>query len=91
MLAHVERAGLEIPNDLRIRLSARQTQHAHAGAVRTRVIKNVSNAMTQARVPFIVLKGAALAHLVYDDPRLPPMRDVDLLVRARPTDVRSTS
>ena len=32
-------------------------------------------------MPFLVLKGAALAHLVYGDPRLRPMRDVDLLIR----------
>ncbi len=37
--------------------------------------------MVQAGVPFLVLKGAALAHLVYSDPRLRPMRDVDLLIR----------
>jgi hypothetical protein len=41
----------------------------------------VARAMAQARVPFLVLKGAALAHLVYDDPRLRPMRDIDLLIR----------
>ena len=85
VLAHVERTGLEIPDDLRARLSARRTQHAHAAAVRTRVIEDVSHAMAQAGVPFLVLKGAALAHLVYDDPRLRPMRDVDLLVRKADT------
>jgi len=37
--------------------------------------------MAKAGVPFLVLKGAALAHLVYGDPRLRPMRDVDLLIR----------
>jgi hypothetical protein len=42
--------------------------------------------MAQAGVPFLVLKGAALAHLVYGDPRLRPMRDVDLLIRKRDAD-----
>ena len=42
---------------------------------------DVARAMAQAGVPFLVLKGAALAHLVYGDPRLRPMRDVDLLIR----------
>ena len=81
VLAHIERAGLAIPADLRARLRARQTQHAHAAAVRTRVVSDVDCAMAQAEVPFLVLKGAALAHLVYGDPRLRPMRDVDLLIR----------
>lgn len=30
----------------------------------------------------LVLKGAAMAHLVYPQPVLRPMRDLDLLVRA---------
>ena len=81
VLAHIERTGLTIPADLRARLRARRTQHAHAAAVRTRVVADVGCAMAQAGVPFLVLKGAALAHLVYDDPRLRPMRDVDLLIR----------
>jgi hypothetical protein len=81
VLAHLERTGLAIPADLRARLRARTTQHAHAAAVRARVIATVVGALKQEGVPFLVLKGAALAHLVYSDPRLRPMRDVDLLVR----------
>ena len=81
VLAHIERAGLAIPADLRARLRARRTQHAHAAAVRTRVFADIDCAMAQAGVPFLVLKGAALAQLVYADPRLRPMRDVDLLIR----------
>src|SRR5688572_23898151 len=81
VLAHLGRTGLAIPGDLHARLAARRTQHAHAAAVRMRIVADVADAMAQAGVPFLVLKGAALAHLVYDDPRLRPMRDVDLLVR----------
>jgi len=81
VLAHIERTGLSIPDDLRSRLVARRTQHAHAGAVRARVVADVGRAMAQAEVPFLVLKGAALAHKVYGDPRHRPMRDVDLLIR----------
>jgi hypothetical protein len=83
VLAHIERMGLAIPAGLRDRLRARQAQHAHAASVRTRVLADVVSAMAQAAVPFLVLKGAALAHLVYGDPRLRPMRDVDLLIRKR--------
>ena len=81
VLAHIERTGLAAPNDFRTRLRARRTQHAHAAAVRTSVLADVAGAMMRADVPFLILKGAALAHLVYADPRLRPMRDVDLLVR----------
>jgi hypothetical protein len=41
------------------------------------------DAFTQAQVPVIVLKGAALAREVYPDPALRPMNDLDLLVRAQ--------
>ena len=81
VLAHIERSGLAVPDDFRTRLRARRTQHAHAAAVRANVLADVAGAMTRADVPFLVLKGAALAHMVYADPRLRPMRDVDLLVR----------
>jgi hypothetical protein len=81
VLAHIEQTGLAIPADLRVRLRARRTQHAHAAAVRARVVADVVCAMAQAGMPVLVLKGAALAHLVYGDPRLRPMRDVDLLIR----------
>ncbi len=81
VLAHIERTGLAIPATVRDRLRARLTVHAHAASVRTRVVADVGLAMAQAEVPFLVLKGAALAHQVYDHPRLRPMRDVDLLIR----------
>ena len=81
VLAHIDRTGLAIPDDVRTRLRARRTQHAHAAAIRTRVIADVASAMAQVGVPFLVLKGAALAHLVYGDSGLRPMRDVDLLIR----------
>jgi hypothetical protein len=81
VLAHLEHAGLAAPADFRGRLQARRMQHAHAAAVRMRVLADVHDAMARARVSFLVLKGAALAHLVYRDPRLRPMRDVDLLIR----------
>jgi Uncharacterised nucleotidyltransferase len=81
VLAHIERTGLAIPADLRARLRAMQMRHAHLAAVRTRVVADVVCAMSRARVPFLVLKGAALAHLVYDESLLRPMRDVDLLIR----------
>lgn len=82
VLAHLQAAELTIPPDIRDRLRARQIQHAHAATVRARVIGEIARALDSAGVPLLVLKGAALAQLVYADARLRPMRDVDLLVRA---------
>jgi hypothetical protein len=38
VLAHIERTGLANPAEVRVRLQVRRTQHAHAAAVRTRVV-----------------------------------------------------
>jgi len=81
VLAHIEGADLPIPGEFRARLQGRRTQHAHAAVVRARVLADVADALAVAETPFLVLKGAALAHLVYEDPRLRPMRDIDLLIR----------
>ncbi len=81
--AHFHYAGIAIPPDAADRLRARWAQHAHAHAVRTRVAAEVARAFEEAGVAFLVLKGAALAQLVYRTPLLRPMRDVDLLVRGQ--------
>lgn len=43
--------------------------------------REISRAFTVAHIPHIWLKGAALAHLVYPDPVLRPMVDLDVLVQ----------
>ena len=78
--AHIRAARLKVDSSVLARLRARHVQHSHAFAVRTRVMSNVLSAMDRSRVRLLVLKGAALGPLVYADPRLRPMRDVDLLV-----------
>jgi hypothetical protein len=81
VLEHVLDARLSIPSGAHARLQARAVQHGHAYAVRTRVLHEVLRAFDAERVDALILKGAALAQLVYPTPRLRPMLDVDLLVR----------
>ena len=83
VLTHFRDASLAMPAHIGDRLRARWMQHAHAYAVRTRVVSEVAHAFEGASIPFLLLKGAALAHLVYETPLLRPMRDVDVLVRKR--------
>lgn len=83
--AHLLEAEIQVPPRVAEYLTARWMQHAHAHAVRTRVIAEVLTVMEDERIPLVLLKGAALAHLVYDNPLLRPMRDVDVLVRGRDT------
>ncbi|HVB38956.1 MAG TPA: nucleotidyltransferase family protein [Vicinamibacterales bacterium] len=83
LFAHVRSAGAVVTPSVVARLFGRHMQQAHAAAVRTRLVRDAVQALAQADVPLLVLKGAALARLVYADPALRPMRDVDLLVRPR--------
>jgi hypothetical protein len=61
-------------------LQARAMQHSHANRVRAKTLAKVLDAFQTAGIDVLVLKGTALAHLVYPQPGLRSMRDVDLLV-----------
>jgi hypothetical protein len=80
LAAHIRAAGIQIPQPAGDRLKARLMQHAYAAAVRTRIVAEILSAFDRAGIPLLVLKGAALAQLVYATPLLRPMRDVDILV-----------
>jgi len=77
---------VELPSEAATRLRSRAMQHAHAASVRAAAVTGVLDAFDAARIPVLLLKGAALAHLVYPAPRLRPMRDVDLLVAPQDAD-----
>ena len=81
LLTRLQCAGVAMPPSIALQLRGQWTRHAHAAGVRARVMGDVARAFEQASIPFLVLKGAALAQLVYDTPSLRPMRDVDLLLR----------
>ena len=86
LFAHAHEHALALPSAVDARLKTRFMQRAHATAVRARVIAGVLDAFEADAVEALVLKGAALAHLVYPAPVLRPMRDVDLLVAGRDAD-----
>jgi hypothetical protein len=55
---------------------------AHSEALfRAHVLAMVARFLTDAGVEALLVKGAALALTVYDDPAVRIMRDIDLLVR----------
>ena len=55
-------------------------RHQHAARVRAGVLREVLDAFDGAGILHVVLKGAALAPMIYPAPGLRPMRDLDLLV-----------
>jgi hypothetical protein len=80
------------PDEVR-RVLAR-TAHAAAAIeiVRSHEIAAVLDALASRNIHPILLKGAALAHVLYDSPALRPHADTDLLIRRRDVDaVRATS
>jgi hypothetical protein len=56
------------------------------GAARRELLRATLLRFAEASVPVIVLKGAALANLVYPSPALRPMGNIDLLVHRRDLD-----
>lgn len=78
---HLKAAGVSIPQPVKRELQGLYLRHRHANQVRGRVLAEIVAAFEAAGLQALVLKGAALAHLVYPEPALRPMRDIDLLVR----------
>lgn len=80
MFHHLKQAGASIPKQATDKLRALTIRHRHANRVRSQVLAEIVDAFTRAGIECVVLKGAALAHLIYPSPALRPMRDLDLLV-----------
>ncbi|MBN1179251.1 MAG: nucleotidyltransferase family protein [Anaerolineae bacterium] len=77
---HLKAAGVEIPPDAKRSLLALILRHRHAAQVRQAVLGEFVSACQAAGIQVIVLKGAALASLLYPEPELRPMRDLDVWV-----------
>ena len=77
LYTHLQAADIPIPAPIKEQLQACAMQHSHANRVRAKVLAEVLEAFQTAGIDALVLKGAALAHLVYPQPGSRPMRDVD--------------
>ena len=77
---HLTEAGASIPIDARQRLFAASVHHRDANRARFQALGGILNAFDSAQIPVVVLKGAALAWLLYPTPGLRPLSDIDLLV-----------
>jgi hypothetical protein len=77
---HLKAAGIVPPLACQRELKGLYVRHRHANAVREQALREILTAYVSAGIETLVLKGAALAYLVYSQPGLRPMRDTDLLV-----------
>jgi hypothetical protein len=82
LMTHLQAAGITVPPHIRQQLLGYYMQHAHATRVRGQALADILACYRAAGIDVLVLKGAALAHLIYPQPLLRPMRDIDILVRA---------
>lgn len=77
---HIETHRLQVPEDSLRVLRALAVRHRHAHRARMETLEAVVEALDQADVPVVLLKGAALVQTLYPSPELRPMSDLDLLV-----------
>lgn len=81
LYAHIKAAGVPLPAPVRRELQGLYLRHRHASRVRSRVLCRILAAYEAEGIRALVLKGGALAHLLYPEPGLRPTSDLDLLVR----------
>lgn len=77
---HLHGAGIELPAEVSTALIGSYLRHRHDNQVRSRVLGQICAALEVADIPVLVVKGGALAHMLYPKPALRPMNDLDLLV-----------
>jgi len=80
LLRVIQRHHIDIPGRLRRQLQALVLRHRRANKIRFHCLGEISDVLASHDIDLIVLKGAALAHLIYRDTYLRPMRDLDLLL-----------
>lgn len=78
---HLKAAGVHPPRRAQQLLQGLYLRHRRAGQIRANVLPEILLAFRRANINVLLLKGVALAHAVYPQPGLRPMRDVDLLVK----------
>lgn len=76
----IQKHDIDIPESLRQQFRALVLRHRLANTIRFRCMAEIAALLASHDIDLIVLKGAALAHLVYDEVHLRPMRDLDLLL-----------
>lgn len=73
-------SGAEIPTQYLRKLKYLTLRHRDANRIRDRALTEMIEILGARGIDVLLLKGAALAHLVYESPGLRPMSDMDLLV-----------
>lgn len=83
--AHLRRIGFALPPNVEQTLYGIYLYQRRKNEVMLAVLERAIGALDAAGAPALALKGSALACLVYPEPALRPMADLDILIR--PEDV----
>lgn len=77
---HLKQLAINIPRNTRRQLQSLTLRSRHANAVRNAATAEIASTLNEEGINLILAKGIALSNLVYSEPGLRPMRDIDLLV-----------
>jgi hypothetical protein len=80
LYTHLKATDSLAPVDVWREIKGLYLRHRHANQLRAEALKEILQAFEAASIQSLALKGIALAHLVYPEPGMRPMRDIDLLV-----------
>jgi hypothetical protein len=78
---NLNQAEVNIPSSVQRDLMALSLRHKLINHVRCSALSDLVRSFQQADIPYRILKGAALAYILYPEPGLRPMKDMDILVR----------
>ncbi len=81
LYTHLQAAGAQPPPPVKRTLQGLYLRHRHANRVRAQAMVEILTAYRDVGIEPLLLKGAALAHMLYPQPGLRPMSDLDLLVK----------
>ncbi|MBX3014045.1 MAG: nucleotidyltransferase family protein [Caldilineaceae bacterium] len=81
VFSYLRQAHVTLPSKAQVALHGLYLRHRRTNEIRSQLLTQIATEFQQQGIEFIVLKGAILAHLIYAEPGLRPMRDIDLLVR----------
>lgn len=70
-----------MPESMRRMLTVQYLRHRRSNLIRLAVLRTILHTYAEERIPVLLLKGSALCRLLYPDPALRPMSDLDLLVK----------
>lgn len=86
LATHMKTLGIPVPADIHQQLLALKIRHRRANGARAVAAESIINHFEERGIRSVLLKGMALVNLVYPQPELRPMSDIDILVDPRRAD-----